>query len=60
MFAILYSVFEGFFHFSEDRVENDFEVIVDLPKAPKNLSKSAKTGSRNSKKTASKKDMIFQ
>ena len=48
-----------FFRFSEDRVENDFEVIFDLPKAPKNLPKSAKTGPRNSKKTASKKDTIF-
>ena len=47
------------FRLSEDRVENDFELIFDLPTAPKNLSKSANTGSRNSKKSASKKDTIF-
>ena len=39
--------FWKFFHFSEDRVENDFEVVFDLPKAPKNLPTSAKTGPRN-------------
>ena len=48
-----------FFRFSEDRVENDFEVIFDLPKAPKNLPKSAKTGPRNSKKNSIEKDTMF-
>ena len=50
--------FLKFFRFAEDRVENDFEMIFDLPKAPKNLPKSPKTGSKNSKEIISKKNTI--
>ena len=51
--------FWRFFRFSEDRVENDFEVIFDLPKALKNLPKTIKSGTQNSEKTVSKKGTIF-
>ena len=51
--------FLKFFRFSEDRVENDFKVISDLPKAQKNIPKSPKSGPKSSKKSASKKKIIF-
>jgi len=51
--------FLRFFSFSEDRVENDFKVIFDLPKAQKNSPKSLKSGPKSSKKSASKKRLKF-
>ncbi len=47
------------FRFPENRIEDDFEVIFDLPKAPQNTQKSIKSAPRSVEKTASKKQTIF-
>ena len=46
--------FLKFFSFSEDRVENDFKVISDFPKAQKTSPKSTRSGPKSLRKTATK------
>ena len=58
-FCNTFLCFWRFFHFSEDRVENDFEVIFDLPKLLKNLPKSTKSGPQNSEKKQYRKKVRF-